>query len=366
MIQDAIARVAGGQNLNETQMTEVMEEITDGKATSAQIGAFLLGLRVKGETVDEIVAAAKVMRDKSTEIPIGKSDVCLDRDEINVDQETLENTTGTEGEETRTFNVSSTTAFVVAGAGLRIAKHGYRAVTSRWGSADVLEALGVPVNLTPRQAGECVREVGIGFLYAPQERGFMSHVVGPRREIGVRTIFNQLGPLTNPAGAPVQVLGVYREQHTEIMAEVLGRLGCRSALVVYGEGSHDEFSITGSSKVTTLRNGDISTETWTPEDFGLSRALPQDIAGGNASQNAAITRAVLKGEKGARRDMVLFNAAAVLLASDKAASMKDGLAMAAEAIDSGKASEKMEKLLELGSYMAESSETPAGWGWGSR
>lgn len=366
MIQDAIAKVTVGQDLTHDEMTSVILEITDGKATPAQIGAFLLGLRIKGETVDEIVAAARVLRERSDPIPIGASDVCLDRDEINVDQETLAGTTGQGSEETRTFNVSTTTAFVVAGGGLRVAKHGYRAVTSRWGSADVLEALGLPLNLTPRQVGECVNEVGIGFLYALQERGFMSNVVGPRRDIGIRTIYNQLGPLTNPAHAPVQVLGVYRENHTETLARVLKRLDCKSATVVYGEGSNDEFSITGPTRYTALRHGEISTETLVPEDLGLRRADAQEIVGGNASQNAAITRAILDGEKGARRDMVMLNAAAVFVAAEKAATMKEGLEVAADSIDSGRAAEKLQKLLDMGSYMAEGSDTPAGWGWGSR
>lgn len=366
MIQEAIAKVAQQQDLTEAEMMQVMEEVTEGKATPAQIGAFLLGLRAKGETVDEIVAAVKVVRAKSVPIPIGASDVCLDRDEINVDQETVVHTCAVGEECTRTFTVSTPTAFVVAGAGLRLAKHGHRYSSTRWGSADVLEALGLPVDLTPRQVAECVDEVGIGFLYLPPLYGFMRHVTGPRREIGIRTILNHVGPLTNPAGAPAQVLGVYRKEFTEKLAEVLKKLGCKSAFVVFGEDSYDELSITGPSKVTRLYNGEITTSTLIPEDLGLQRAPLEGIRGGNAAENAAITRAVLQGEKGARREIVLLNSAAVLVAAEKAPTLQEGLALAAEAIDSGRANEKLDKLIAAGTYKAESPRTPSGWGWSSQ
>ncbi|MBM3299045.1 MAG: anthranilate phosphoribosyltransferase, partial [Deltaproteobacteria bacterium] len=325
MIQDAIARVVEGRDLSETEMMQVMEEITEGEASPAQIGAFLIGLRAKGESVDEIAAAARVVRSKTAPIPIGQSDVCLDRDEINVDRETVIDTCAFGEDCTRTFNVSTTTAFVVAAAGLRVAKFGYRYASSRWGSADVLEALGLPLDLTPRQVGECLDEVGIGFLYLPYLQGFMRHVAGIRREIGLRTIFNHLGPLSNPAGAKVQVVGVYREDHTELLAQVLKKLDCRRGLAVYGQDSFDELSITGPSRVTSLVDGAIETTVLSPEDLDLPRAEPEEIRGGNASQNAAITRTVLQGEMGARRNLVLLNAAAVLLAAGKVPAWKDGL-----------------------------------------
>jgi anthranilate phosphoribosyltransferase len=366
MIQEAIAKVVDGRDLAETEMMEVMEQITEGEATQAQIGAFVIALRTKGESVDEIVGAVKVVRAKTALIPIGYSDVCLDRDEINVDRETVIDTCALGEERTRTFNVSTTTAFVVAGAGLRVAKFGYRYASSRWGSADVLDALGLPLGLTPRQVGECLNEVGIGFLYLPPLHGFMRHVVGPRREIGLRTIFNHLGPLTNPAAAKVQVIGVYREEHTELLAHVLKKLECHRGLVVYGQDSFDELSITGPSRVSSLINGEITTTVLVPEELGLARAQPEKIQGGSAMENAAITRSVLHGRKGARRDLVLLNAAAVLVAAEKADTLRDGVAMAKEAIDSGRAKEKLEKLVAIGTYKAELPETPTGWGWSSR
>lgn len=366
MIQEAIARVVDGKDLTEIEMTRAMEEVTEGRATPAQIGAFLVGLRMKGETVDEIAAAAWVMRAKSAHIPVRNGGVSLDRDEINVDYETVVDTCGTGGDGTRTFNVSTTTAFVVAGAGLKVAKHGNRSVSSRCGSADVLEALGLPLDLTPRQVAECLDKLGIGFLFAPQLHGAMRHVAGPRREIGMRTIFNLLGPLTNPAGATIQVLGVYREDLTETIAQVLKKLDCKGAFVVYGEGSYDELSITGPSKVTRLIDGKIETSVLVPEDVGLKRAQPEDIIGGDAKENAAIVRGVLGGEKGARRDMVLLNSAAALVAADKAGTMEEGLAEAAESIDSGRALDKLEKLVAMGSYQAERPGTPTGWGWSAQ
>ncbi len=280
MIQQAIAKVVQGQDLSEAEMMRVMDQITEGQATPAQIGAFLIGLRMKGVKTDEIVGAARVMRAKSVPIPVGNSNVALDRDEINVEAETVVDTCGTGGDGTKTFNVSTTTAFVVAGAGLKVAKHGNRSVSSQCGSADVVEALGVPLDLTPQQVGDCIDRVGIGFLYAPMLHGAMRHVVGPRREIGLRTIFNILGPLTNPAGASVQVLGVYREDLTETMAEALRRLGSKSAFVVYGEGSYDEISITGRTTITRLRADEIITTSVTPEEVGLKRAQPEEIRGG--------------------------------------------------------------------------------------
>ena len=271
MLKEAIYKVVTRQDLTEGEMVRAMEVIMGGEATDAQIGAFITALRMKGETVAEITAAAKVMRAKATRIPLGNNLVDLDRDEINVDWETIVDTCGTGGDATSTFNVSTTTAFVVAGAGLRVAKHGNRAVSSRCGSADVIEALGINLNLTPAQVAQCINEVGIGFLFAPQLHGAMRFAIGPRREIGIRTIFNVLGPLTNPAGANVQVLGVYDPGLTEPLAQVLGNLGTKSAFVVFGEGSFDEISIVGPTRVSELKDGQVRTYTITPEDFGYEK-----------------------------------------------------------------------------------------------
>jgi anthranilate phosphoribosyltransferase len=359
MIQQAIAKVVDRKDLSEPEMMDVMDEITDGRATQAQIGAFLIGLRMKGFVTDEIVGAARVMRAKSIQIPVGNSKVALDRDEINVETETVVDTCGTGGDGTKTFNVSTTTAFVAAGAGLRVAKHGNRSVSSLCGSADVVEALGVRLDLTPEQVGECIDTVGIGFLYAPMLHSAMRHVVVPRREIGLRTIFNVLGPLTNPAGAGVQVLGVYREDLTEVLADVLNRLGSQGAFVVHGEGSYDEISITGRTKITRLHNGQITTSTLVPEDLGLRRAHPEDIQGGNAAQNAEIILNVLGGVRGACRDMVLMNAAAVLLAADRARTLQEGVELAADAIDSGSAMRKLRGLVCLAADFHERAEKAA-------
>lgn len=353
MIQQAIKKVVDNEDLSEAEMLGAMEQVMEGKATPAQIGAFLIALRMKGETVDEITGAARVMRAKSTPIPYGNSGISMDRDEINVDEETIVDTCGTGGDGTRTFNVSSTTAFVVAGAGLKVAKHGNRAVSSLCGSADVLEALGISLELTPEQIGACIDRVGIGFLYAPLLHSAMRHAVGPRREIGLRTIFNLLGPLTNPAGANIQVIGVYHEDLTETIAKVLQRLGSKSAFVVYGEGSYDEISIIGPSRLTRLNQGEIQTTTLCPEDVGLRRADPEEIRGGDSSKNAAITQAVLKGEQGAPRDIVLLNAAAVFVASEKADDIQAGIAIAAESIDSGQALEKLQGLVTVSKEMAQ-------------
>lgn len=345
MIQEAIAMVVEGSSLTEAEMMDVMDDITEGRATAAQMGAFMIALRMKGETIEEITGAARVMRAKSARVPVGQSEVSLDRDEINLERETVVDTCGTGGDGTKTFNVSTTTAFVVAGAGLKVAKHGNRSVSSLCGSADVVETLGVKLDLSPDQVGACIDSVGIGFLYAPMLHSAMRHVVGPRREIGMRTVFNLLGPLTNPAGASVQVLGVYRGDLTETMAGALQRLGSTSAFVVYGEGSYDEISITGPTKITRLEDSKITTSTLVPEDVGMRRASPDEIRGGDAARNAEITRAVLSGEKGACRDMVLLNAAAVLIAADRARTFEEGVALAVEAIDSGKAQAKLDELV---------------------
>jgi anthranilate phosphoribosyltransferase len=285
------------------------------------------------------------MRAKATRIPVSDSLVDLDRDEINVDRETVVDTCGTGGDATQTFNVSTTTAFVVAGAGLKVAKHGNRAVSSRCGSADVIEALGINLNLTPEQVGQCINEVGIGFLFAPQLHGAMRYAIGPRREVGIRTVFNILGPLTNPAGANVQVLGVYDPGLTEPLAQVLGNLEARSAFVVYGEGSYDEISIVGPTRVSQLQGGQVRTYTIAPEDFGLRRATLADIKGGDIFENARIVRSVLEGEGGPREDMVALNAAAAFIAAGLAPDFPQGIARARETIHYGKALQKLNDLV---------------------
>ncbi|MCK5657908.1 MAG: anthranilate phosphoribosyltransferase, partial [Deltaproteobacteria bacterium] len=272
MLKTAIQKVVDGMDLSEEEMEGAMDVIMSGQATPAQIGAFITALRLKGETIEEITGAARVMRRKATKIGFDSSAVSIDRDDINLDLETVVDTCGTGGDGTNTFNVSTTAAFVVAGCGLRVAKHGNRSVSSLCGSADVIEKLGVNLDVPPEVVEECLSQVGIGFLFAPALHGAMKYAIGPRQEIGIRSIFNILGPLTNPAGANVQVLGVYDKELTPVLAEVLNRLGSRSAFVVHGEDSLDEVSITGRTFVSELKDGEVSTYTIEPEDFGLPRA----------------------------------------------------------------------------------------------
>jgi len=347
MLKQAIQKVVNRSNLTEEEMEAAMEVIMSGQATPAQIGAFITALRLKGETVEEITGAARVMRRKATRIRVDNNQINIDRDEINLDLETIVDTCGTGGDGTNTFNVSTTTAFVVAGCGLRVAKHGNRSVSSLCGSADVIQSLGVNLDVPPDVVEKCLNEVGIGFLFAPALHSAIKYAIGPRREIGIRTIFNILGPLTNPAGANVQVLGVYDKELTPVLAEVLGELGSRSAFVVYGEGSFDEISISGKTQVSELKNGQVTTYSIEPEDFGLPRANPDDIRGGDVQENARIVLSVLKGEPGARRDMVLLNAAAALVAAGRAADFPEGIIQAAEAIDSGRALEKLEGMKKI-------------------
>jgi anthranilate phosphoribosyltransferase len=346
MLKEAIFKVVNRQDLTEAEMTRAMEAIMSGEATEAQIGAFITALRMKGETVAEITAAARVMRAKATRIPISDGLIDLDRDEINVEWETVVDTCGTGGDATSTFNVSTTTAFVVAGAGLKVAKHGNRAVSSRCGSADVIEALGINLSLTPEQVAWCILEIGIGFLFAPQLHGAMRYAIGPRREIGIRTIFNVLGPLTNPANANVQVLGVYEAGLTEPLAQVLGNLGGKSAFVVYGEGSYDEISIVGPTRVSQLQDGAVKTYNIAPEDFGLKRATLADIKGGDVFDNARIVRQVLGGQGGLREDMVALNAAAAFIAAGLVPDFPAGIELARKTIRSGQALAKLEALID--------------------
>jgi anthranilate phosphoribosyltransferase len=350
VLKDLIHQLLERQNLTEGEMIDAMEAIMGGEATQAQMAAFLTALRLKGETVEEITGAARVMREHATPITVGRKPepvVSIDRDEINVDLETIVDTCGTGGDATNTFNISTTTAFVLAGAGLKVAKHGNRAVSSRCGSADVLEALGVNLDVTPELVQECIQTIGIGFLYAPLLHSAMKHVAPVRREIGIRTVFNILGPLTNPAGASRQVLGVYRRELTATLATVLGRLGSQRAMVVHGADGLDEITITGPTHVAELRYGKVKGYEIRPEDFGLRAAPAEAIRGGHAKENAAIVRGVLDGEPGPKRDVVLLNAGAALAVADRAGDVAEGIRQAGEAIDSGRARESLTRLVEL-------------------
>jgi anthranilate phosphoribosyltransferase len=287
------------------------------------------------------------MRAKAKTIRLNNHLVNIDRDEINVEEETILDTCGTGGDGTNTFNVSTATAFVAAGAGVRVAKHGNRAVSSRCGSADVLSSLGVKLDINHSNVERCIREVGIGFLYAPLYHGAMKYAAAPRQEIGIRTIFNLLGPLTNPAGATAQVLGVYAPDLTEKMAIVLGRLGTREAFVVCGEGTFDEVSICGPTRVSHLKNGKVNTFEVTPEQYGFKRAVVDAIRGGSARENAQIIREILDGQQGPKRDMVLLNAAAAFVAVGLDGDFKEGIERARDTIDSGRAREKLDSLVQF-------------------
>jgi anthranilate phosphoribosyltransferase len=336
-IKEAISRVVLGHDLNEGDMYTVMNEIMSGEATPAQIGSFITALRMKGETVDEITGAVRVMREKATPIETG---VDTGKGEILMD------IVGTGGDGSGTFNVSTTTSFVVAAAGIPVAKHGNRAVSSHCGSADVLEALGVDLALSPEDVAECVRTVGIGFLFAPMLHKAMKYAIGPRREIGIRSIFNILGPMTNPAGANVQLTGVFSKELTRTIAEVLVRLGIKRTLVVWGEGNMDELTVTGTSHIADGCDGKVTSSTLEPEDVGLTRATLADIRGGATSADSAQqVRAVLGGEQGAKLDMVLLNSGAALFAAGRTESIKAGVIQAGEIIRSGAALQKLEQLV---------------------
>ena len=338
MIREAISDVVQRKNLTETEMEKVMDEIMSGQATPAQIGSFITGLRMKGETVEEIAGAARTMRAKA-------SNICV----TNRNDEIVLDIVGTGGDGAKTFNVSTTSAFVAAGAGIKVAKHGNRAVSSQCGAADVLEGLGVKLDLSPADVEACIKEIGIGFLFAPMFHGAMKHAAGPRKDMGIRSVFNLLGPLTNPASATVLLLGVYNPGLTEPIARVLNRLGTKEAFVVCGDGPEgilDEVSICGPTKVSQLKDKEVNTYHISPEDFGISRAALSDIVGGDTTENAAITRTILEGEKGPKTDMVILNAAAALTAAGLSADIKEGVSLARHTLDSGKAVEKLDKLIK--------------------
>lgn len=345
-MRSLISTVTEGRDLDEGQAEAAMAAMMSGDATPAQMAAFLTGLHMKGETVEEITGCARAMRAKASHVPHHQA--------LTVD------TCGTGGDGSHTFNISTTAAFVVAGAGVPVAKHGNRAATSLTGSADVLEALGVSLSLTPDQVGRCIDEVGIGFMFAPLFHSSMKHVAPVRREIGMRTIFNVLGPLTNPAGAQAQVIGVFSADLTEPLARVLGRLGSRHTLVVHGLDGVDEISISAPTVVSEIENGLVNTYRIAPEDVGLERAPRERIRGGTKEDNARITEDVLAGEKGPRRDVVVLGAAAALLAAGKARSLRDGVGLAQESIDSGAARRVLESFRRLSRSFGASGEAEKG------
>jgi anthranilate phosphoribosyltransferase len=333
-MKQAINQVIGRHDLTGEQMTEVMRTIMTGGATPAQIGGFLVGLRMKGETVAEIAAAAGVMRELATKVDVGGPEHLVD-------------TCGTGGDASGTFNISTAAAFVVAAAGGRVAKHGNRSISSKSGSADVLEAAGVRLDLTPEQVAQCVGKVGVGFMFAPAHHGAMKHAIGPRREMAVRTIFNVLGPLTNPAGAPNQVLGVFSDELLEPLAEVLQRLGSRHVLVVHAHDGLDEISIGDKTEVAELKDGQIRRFSIQPEEFGVQRTPISAITADSAAGSLQIIRAVLEDHAGPARDIVMLNAGAALYAAGLADSLKDGMARADAAIASGEARNRLDELVVL-------------------
>ena len=330
-MKEFLQKLVERQNLGEQEAGEAFDLIMNGEATPAQLGAFLVALRIKGETIEELTGASRSMRRHAVFVdPRGKPVV---------------DTCGTGGDSLGTFNISTTAAFVVAGAGVPVAKHGNRSITSKCGSADVLAELGVNLEAPPDVMEDCIHNVGIGFLFAPKLHPAMKHAMGPRRELGFRTIFNLLGPLANPAGAKNQVLGVFAPELTELFAEVLKRLGSRRVFVVHGQDGMDEITVTGTTRISELRDGSIRTYNFDPLSVMEDYAPASSLAGGDAATNAKITRAILEGEPGPRRDIVCLNAAAGLIAGGKAKDFEDGFRLAGEAIDSGKALHALEGLV---------------------
>ncbi|MCV6638760.1 anthranilate phosphoribosyltransferase [Candidatus Albibeggiatoa sp. nov. NOAA] len=333
-IKTALKTVIERQNLSYEQMSEVMNSIMTGEATPSQIAGFMIGLRMKGETVDEISAAAQVMRNLAAPVKLA-------------DQQHLVDIVGTGGDGTHTFNISTTSAFVVAAAGGKVAKHGNRSVSSSSGSADVLEALGVKLSITPQQVAECVDKIGIGFMFAPQHHSAMKHAITPRKEMGVRTVFNLLGPLTNPAGAPNQLLGVYDKEWLEPLALVLQRLGSEHVLLIHAEDGLDEISIASPTYVTELHHDKITSYTVSPEQLGLSRASLDQIQVESVEQSVDMVRTVLSNQTSAARDIVLLNAGAAIYAANLVGSLEQGVRLAHNVIRSGEAQQKLDALVQL-------------------
>lgn len=333
MLKFAIDKVIKNENLTEEEMIRAMDIIMEGKATPAQIGGLLIGLRMKGETLEEITGSAKVMRDKALNLSI-QNDYAID-------------TCGTGGDGGNTFNVSTAAAFVAVAAGVVVVKHGNRSVSSKCGSADVLEKLGVNINLQPDEVQKCVDKLNIGFMFAPNFHKAMKHAVGPRRELGVRSIFNLLGPLTNPAGAKGQVLGVFDENLTPVIAGVLKELDVERGMVIHGLDGLDEITVTDKTKVSELKDGKINTYFIDPRDFQIPLAKKDELSGGEPEENAEIILKILKGETGARRNMVLMNAGAAIYVGKKADSLKEGIEKAKEVIDTGLALKKLNDFAEF-------------------
>ncbi|MBX3234954.1 MAG: anthranilate phosphoribosyltransferase [Nitrospiraceae bacterium] len=331
MIKDAISKLADRIALSEKEAEEVMGEIMDGSATSAQIAGYLMGLRMKGETVEEIAGSVRAMRARALKIRVADRKVV--------------DTCGTGGDRANTFNISTTAAFVVAGAGLTVAKHGNRSVSSKSGSADVLAALGVRIDLPADRVADCVNEVGIGFLFAPLYHSAMKHCAAPRQELGIRTLLNILGPLTNPAGAGLQVVGVFDPGLTELLAKVLVHLGSQRCFIVHGMDGLDEITLTDRTRISEGKAGVVSSYFVEPKEFGLTRVAPKALLGGTAEDNAGIARDILQGRKGPQRDIVCLNAAPAIVAGGKAATLQEGFAVAQRAIDAGAAMEKLDRLI---------------------
>ena len=334
MMQEAIQKVVDRHNLSQQEASRVMSIMLSGEATQAQLGAFLTAMRMKGETLEELTGFASVLKEKA--------------EHIAPDTRNYLDLVGTGGDRTFTFNISTTSAFVAAGAGLPIAKHGNRSISSKSGAGDVLEALGVNITAEPEVVAECVEKAGLGFMFAPSFNKSMKYVGQARKEMGVRSVFNILGPLANPSDAKSMVVGVYDPALTDLLARAMCNLGVESGFVVSGEDCMDEFTLTGKTIVSEINDGNVSTYEVTPEQFGFQRATLADLQGGDGKDNAKITEGILKGEvRGAKRDIVLLNAGAALYAGKVAGSMEDGISLAAESIDSGKAFTVLEKLVEL-------------------
>jgi anthranilate phosphoribosyltransferase len=332
-IQDALHKIVERQDLTENEMVSVMTQIMQGESSPTLLAAFLTALKMKGECVAEIVGAAKVMREKAEKL------------EISADK--IVDTCGTGGDGGSTFNISTASAFVVAGAGITVAKHGNRAVSSKCGSADVLKSLGVNIDAEKSVVEKCINDIGIGFLFAPKMHGAMKHAMGVRKELGFRTIFNLLGPLTNPAGAHAQVIGVFDARWVTPLAEVLRDLGSSHAYVVHGEDGLDEITLTNNTKIAHLSNGHVEEKNIHPEEFSLPVCKLQDLKGGSPDENAGIIRQILAGQSGPKMDIVLINAAAAIHASDKSSSLQDGLDLARESIRSGAAQQKLDDLCRV-------------------
>jgi anthranilate phosphoribosyltransferase len=345
MIIDALHRIANHrQSLSRVEARSVMSEVLAGECTDAQIAAFLVALHMKGETVEEIVGFAEAIRNAAAPLHIHQNSTV---DVSGTERDALVDTCGTGGDTSGTFNISTATALVVAGAGVRVAKHGNRSVTSKCGSADVMEALGVNIDLALTRLAACLEEVGIAFLFAPAVHSAMKYVQPARRELRLRTVFNLLGPLTNPAQASAQVVGVYSADLVEKLAEALSMLGLRRAMVVHGTDGLDEITITGPTRIAEVRDGSVHSYEVTPEEFGMKRASLEDIAGGDAAENAEIIRDILRGTKSARRNVVVLNAAAALVAAGKADHVSEALPVAENSIDSGAAALKLNALVRF-------------------